>query len=146
MRRAVHRKELGFSLGAYRPQRHEAVRDVLQNGRLSRLPPAARAYYERFLREYYAVDARCVREGLHADRLKPEHVRQLPAHVRRWWGRQAELWPALAVRWAAKALGLSAKDLDSSLRRSLYTDQNRAGRDVYSLGRTVPLEEDQAHE
>jgi hypothetical protein len=143
VRRAAHRKELGFSLGAYRPQRHEAVADVLRYGQLDRLPPSARAYYERFLREYYAVDAKGVREGLHADRLKPEHVRKLPRQVRRRWGRQRELWPALAVRWAAAALGLSAKDLDSTLRRSLYTDQNSAARDVTSLGRCVSLEEDQ---
>lgn len=137
-------KPLGFRLGAYRPQRHEAVRDVLQHGRLERLPSAARAWYEGFLREYYAVDAKRVREGLHADRLKPEHVAQLPPRVRRWWGKQGELWPALAVRWASKALGLKAKDLDSTLRRSLYVDQNRATRDVFALGRVQPMEEEAA--
>jgi hypothetical protein len=138
-----NRKPLGFSLGAYRRQRQWAVRDTLEAARLQRLPPGARAYYERFLREYYAVDARGVREGLHADRLKPEHVRRLPARVRRWWGRQLELWPARAARWAAGALGLKEKDLDTSLRRSLYIDQNRATRDVFSLGRVEYLEEDQ---
>lgn len=105
------------------------------------LPPSAQAWYENFLREYYAVDAKRVREGLHADRLKPEHVEQLPARVRRWWGRQGELWPALAVRWAAKALGLKPAELDTRLRRALYVEQNAATRDVYSLGRVQHMEE-----
>lgn len=128
-------KPLGFSRGAYRPQRHHAVMDVLEHGNLDLLPPAAARYYEGFLREYYAVDAVRVREGLHHDRLKAEQEERLPSRMRRWWGRQLELWPALAVRAAAKRLGLGPKDLDSSLRRSLYVDQNAATRDVFSLNR-----------
>lgn len=109
--------------------------DVLEHGKLTALPPAAQRYYEGFLREYYAVDAVRVREGLHHDRLKREQEALLPARMRRWWGRQLELWPALAVRAAATRLGLTSKDLDSSLRRSLYVNQNAATRDVFSLGR-----------
>lgn len=132
-------KPLGLRLGAYRKQRHWAVREALELA--ARLPPSERMWYEGFLREYYAVDARRVREGLHADRLRPEHVARLPARVRRWWGVQRELWPALAVRWAALALGVKEKELDSSLRRSLYVDQNCATRDVMALGRVEYLEE-----
>jgi DNA primase len=125
---------------AYRPQRQWAVRDAEEAMR--RLPEGpAREYYRRFLREYYAVDAKAVREGLHADRLKPEHVARLPARVRMWWGRQLEIWPAKAALWAAARLGLKPGELDSTLRRSLYVEQNAATRDVYSLGRVQPLEE-----
>lgn len=127
---------------AVRPQRQWAVRDAEEA--LRRLPArakAARAWYARFIREAYAVDAKAVREGLHADRLKPEHVARLPARVRRWWGRQLEFWPARATQWAAEWLGVGQKELDSTLRRGLYVDQNAATRDVYSLGRVQPLEE-----
>lgn len=128
---------------AYRPQRQWAVRDAEEA--LRRLPEGpAREYYRRFMRECYAVDATAVREGLHADRLKPEHVARLPAGVRSWWGRQMELWPAKATQWAAAWLGLDPKELDSTLRRSLYVEQNAATRDVVSLGRAVPLQEGEA--
>lgn len=96
---------------------------------------------EGFLREAYAVDAKRVRTGLHADRLKPEHVERLPSAIRSWWGRQAEFWPSLALRAAMRRLGLKREDLDSERRRALYREQNAAGRDVYSLGRVVYLEE-----
>lgn len=138
-------KPLGFRLGAYRKQRRWEVRDLLEDGYLQRLPSRAAEWMENFLRESVACDARRIREGLHHDRLKPEHVERLPRPVRRWWGRQQELWPAQAVQWAAKALGLGPKDLDSTLRRGLYVAQNAAGRDVMSLGRVEPLEEG-AHE
>lgn len=127
---------------AVRPQRQWAVRDAEEAMR--RLPVravAARAWYARFIREAYAVDAKAVREGLHADRLTPEQVARLPARVRKWWGRQMEFWPAKAALWAAARLGLGPKELDSTLRRSLYVEQNAATRDVYSLGRVQPLEE-----
>ena len=127
----------------YRPQRRAQMdHHDRRGGYAHRLPPSERAWLERFDREFYAVDAVRVREGLHADRLKPEAVERLPERMRRWWGRQVEMWPALALRAALKAVGMSEKEaVDSSLRRSLYQAQNAATRDVYSLGRVVYLEE-----
>lgn len=110
---------------------------------VKRLPPSAKRWMDGFLREYYAVDAKAVHEGLHADRLTAAQVLQLPARFKRWWGCQCELWPALATAAAMRALGMNPSSkadrakLDTSLRRGLYNDQNRATRDVYSLGRVV---------
>lgn len=125
----------GLRMGAYRPQRRAEVADVIgREGYAHRLPRHAQRWLEDFLREFYAVEAKRVRTGLHADRLKPEHVRQLPARVRTWWGRQQELWPTLALQAAMKRIGLKPKDLDTSLRRSLYNAQNAATRDVFARG------------
>lgn len=141
----THRQPLsGLRLGAYRPQRRWQVADVLdrREGYAHRLPPSARRWLEGFLLEAYAVESSRIRTGLHADRLKPEHVARLPRRMRRWWGRQRELWPALATEAAAALLGLTAKELDSTRRRELYGEQNRATRDVYSLGRVVYVQEE----
>jgi hypothetical protein len=145
----IHRKPLDpLRAGAYRPQRWDAVCDLLDDGYVQRLPPKERQWMERYMREQYGANATALRTGLHADRLKPEAMESLPRRVRRWWGRQTELWPALAVDAAMRALGLNpgrAEDreaaLDASLRRAVYAEQNAATRDVYSLRRVVYLEE-----
>lgn len=135
-------RRLGFSLRAYRKQRRWQV-DSLEDGYVKRLPKSAKDWLEGFLREYYACDAKRVREGLHADRLTVAQVKALPARLRRWWGRQRELWPALATAAGMRAIGLNPDNkadrakLDTSRRRELYVDQNRTTRDVYSLGRVV---------
>lgn len=139
-----HRKPLGFSLGAYRPQRHWAVRDTLETARLERLPAAARAYYETFLREYYAVDARRVRTGLHAD--VPRRLSGGTARDGRWWRGVERLWPTLGPEQRSRAVARARAagmrlQVDASRRRSLYVDQNRATRDVFALGRVELLEE-----
>jgi hypothetical protein len=135
-------------MGAYRPQRKAEVADVIdpRDGYVHKLPAYARKWMEGFLLEAYAVEAKRVRTGLHADRLKPEQVAQLPARVRAWWGRQCELWPPLALQAAMKHLGLTAKDLDTSLRRSLYDAQNRANRDVFARGVVYAEEEEEGGE
>lgn len=64
-----------FSTAAkVRPQRRWQMdhHDPLQGGYAHRLPPTERAWLERFDREVYAVDARLVRTGLHADRIAPD--------------------------------------------------------------------------
>lgn len=127
-----------------RPQRRwQMDHHDRREGYAHRLPPAARAWLERFDREAYAVDASRVRTGLHADRLTVAAVERLPARMRRWWGSQAELWPELALAAAVTLLGMGPEAVDSSRRRALYVEQNAANRDVYSLGRVVYLDEQQ---
>lgn len=137
-----------FQVGAYRRQRWDAVTDLLGDGYVQRLPPSAKQWMARYMREQYGANATDLRTGLHGDRLRPESVERLPARVRRWWGKQLEMWPAIAVDAAIRALGRDPdckKDreavVDASLRRAVYADQNRATRDVYSLRRVVYLDE-----
>lgn len=130
----------GLRMGAYRPQRRAEVDDVIgRDGYAHNLPDAAKRWLEGFLLEAYAVEAQRVRTGLHADRLKPEHVARLPLRWREQLGPQP--WP-LAMRDAAmRRLNLQPGDLDTSLRRSLYDAQNRANRDVFSRGVVYAEEE-----
>jgi hypothetical protein len=131
---------------AVRPQRRWQMdhHDAQAGGYAHRLPPAERAWLERFDREVYAVDAQRVRTGLHADRLRPEARKALEALPRRVLVEIAALRakdPAAALAMELRLLGMGKEAVDTSLRRRLYVEQNAAARDVYSLGRVVHFEE-----
>jgi hypothetical protein len=130
---------LGLCRGAYRPQRRWAV-DSLEDGYLKRVPEEAQEWMEGFLREYYACDASRLRAGLHADRLKPEHLKRLPPALRAQLEAPGPVDRA-ALKKAMRLLGLKEKDLDSSKRREAYMDQNRANRCVLSLNRAEYFED-----
>ncbi len=136
-----------FSTAAkVRPQRRWQMdhHDATQGGYAHRLPPEARAWLERFDREVYAVDAAKVRNGLHADRLKPEAedaLAALPAQVVERYRLLVTKEPEKGLRFALRVLGLGEEAVDSSRRRALYGEQNAATRDAYSLGRVVRMEE-----
>jgi len=132
-----------FRLGAYRPQRWDAVADLLDDGYVHRLPPAEREWMARYLREHYGANAQMLRTGLHAD--VPRGVGG-PPRLRRWWRGVERLWPSMdGARRArevacAKRWGLKVR-VDASRRKAVYEEQNAATRDVYSLGRVVRIEE-----
>lgn|ERR1044072_8116330 len=132
-----------FRPGSYRPQRRDAVFDLLDDGYVQRLPPTAKQWMTRYLREQYGANAMALRDGLHAD--VPRAVGG-PARPRRWWRGVERLWPTLTPEQReratrrARAVGLRLQT-DASRRRAAYAEQNAATRDVYSLRRVVYLEE-----
>lgn len=140
----IHRKPLDpLRVGAYRPQRRDAVCDLLDDGYVQRLPPKARQWMERYMREQYGANATALRTGLHAD---VPRAASGPVRARRWWRGVERLWPTLSEQQRARAVrGAAAARLvlrnDPSLRRAVYAEQNAATRDVYSLRRVVYLEE-----
>lgn len=130
-------------LGAYRRTRWDAVADLLDDGYVQRLPPEAKAWMSRYMREHYGANATALRSGLHAD---VPRVKSGPVCARRWWRGVERLWPSLSQQQRDRAMRGAAKarlvlEADPSLRRSVYAEQNAATRDVYSLRRVVYLEE-----
>lgn len=143
MRRAYSQPLDPFRPGAYRPQRWDAVLDLLDDGYVQRLPPKEREWMRRYLREQYGANATALRTGLHAD---VPRVVSGPVRARRWWRGVERLWPTLSpeqrerARRAAEAMRVRLQ-ADPRRRRSVYAEQNAATRDVYSLRRVVYLEE-----
>lgn len=134
-----HRKPLGLSRGAYRPYRRDFV-DNLEYA--ERLPPDAKAWLERFNREYYDADNRLLKspQALHRDRLEVDKDAVVPKRWRRWWGRQGELF----LEVAASALNLVCDREVARVRhgrRECYQLQNLAHRDIYAARGVAYLED-----
>lgn len=150
---------IGLNPNSYRWYRRWEV-DSLEYAHT--LPPDAKAWLERFLREDYDADtgllnpekharkcAKCRdgkpcnkrREGppIHRDEVevKAEH---LPPRWRRWWGKQLELWPVLCADWLNARAGMQVAQWKDR-RRECFRRQNYAYDDVYSRG-AVTLWED----
>ena len=134
------RKPLGLTKGAYRPYRRDMV-DNLDYA--ERLPPEAKAWLERFNREYYDADNRLLKSpfALHRDRLEWDSDAPIPTRWRKWWGRQMEVWPEVAAQALNSVVGEEVARV-KHLRRDCYQLQNLAFRDAYAFKGVVHVEDD----
>lgn len=135
-----HRKPRGLTRGAFRQYRRAFV-DNLEYA--DRLPPSAKAWLERFNREYYDADNRLLKSpwALHRDVLEVDDEAPIPPRWKRWWGRQMELWPEVAAAALNRFAGHEVARV-RHMKRDCYQLQNLAFRDAYAFKGVVHVDDD----
>lgn len=116
--------------------------DCLEDGYVDELPPAEKAWMERFLREYYDADNRLLKAptALHRDLLVVDKDADIPKRWRRWWGRQGEMWPEVVADALNRHCDREVARV-KHLKRECFGLQNAAYRDIYSARGVVHLED-----